>query len=103
MELSDLEICKKIAEIEGCLCFVTPSGYVSMDPWGNEYNPLTDGALNNELIEKHHILIDWIGLNQKVLKPKCQAYWEANSLDCVSDESLKKAVCLAVIAKFATK
>ena len=53
--MDNLAICKRIAEIEGCYCFTTPSGYIARDTYGNEYNPLTDDSLNHQLMKKYEV------------------------------------------------
>ena len=83
--MNDLEICKRIAEIEGLR---NPSAF---------FRPLSDDAQTFRLMVKYKIQVDWIGLNQKVLKPNCCAYWLINSSESVSSESANKAICLAII------
>ena len=60
-ELTDLEICERIAEIEGYI-FDTGSGYFrcKLNKHGKvvdyiDYNPLTDNALCFQLMVKHDI------------------------------------------------
>ncbi len=106
--MNDLEICKRIAEIEGYKVStdVRPScgaAYVNMYPnncYGN-YNPLTDKALCFDLMVKHNI----------ELTPMSSGCWCASSVDvytfdgqvdyklCPSwlDDNPQKAICLAII------
>ena len=95
-DLTDLEICEKIAEIVGC-----PYDDGLVQAYGNWINPLLDTmrakAFCFDFMVEYHVVIKWIGLNQEALKPKCQACSEANSLACISDESINRAVCLAII------
>lgn len=87
-ELTDLDICKKIAEIEGVNYEIRKDeddadGYVhpvvkshvkilSKEYWmGEEYNPLTDDALCINLAKKHKLCIDFInGFVQVTIKQK---------------------------------
>jgi hypothetical protein len=115
--LTDLEICKRIAEIEG-LNVAAPSEVVSREylenvcvilPEGEDhpqsycYNPLTDKALCFDLMLTHRVSV-----------LDCGSRWEA-SIDYIADvgimspdetccyytedEDLHRAVCLAIILK----
>lgn len=62
MELTDLEICKRIAEIEGYSKFGTVWGdlvIVSNEDDTTSYNPLTDDALCFRLMVKYGITFDF--------------------------------------------
>lgn len=61
-ELTKLDICKKIAEIEG-LSFEVRIGSVFLLPWSrygaeHQYNPLNNKALLWDLCDKHFVSID---------------------------------------------
>ena len=99
--MNDLEICKRIAEIEGLLVSAYKLG--NDDLWVHTcntkdssvtlYNPLTDDAL-------------WAGLCfQLMVKYKLEV-WEVSGKwlvgfddlqNIVSDESLNRAICLLII------
>lgn len=98
MELTDLEICKRIAEIEGVesdfigglLCTKNNNG-----GFGGQYSPLTDDALCFQLMAKYfisvHICGTWFGCYRGESLPSgCNSFlsYELN---------LKKAICLAII------
>ena len=97
-ELTDLEICKRIAEIEGeciehigrCVLFISRTEDV--------YNPLTDDALCFQLMVKHDC--DLIS----PYRPNNDTHWECQIFteDCadavsIYDDSPNKAICLAII------
>ena len=104
--MNDLEICKRIAEIEGVEFFhnkdneslwVKRNGVFS----GNEYSPLTDDALCFQLMVKHSVELSpmftgcWCATIAKV-------YTFDEQIDhrlCPSwlDDNPNKAICLAII------
>jgi len=96
-ELTDLQICKRIAEIEGYPQQVMGHGTViistatehTIGHW-KEYNPLTDDALCFQLMVTHRISVD-------IRKDgRTQAFMDCeNSTECVTDESPSKAILLA--------
>ena len=100
MSMTDLEICKRIAEIEGYKVStdVRPScgaAYVNMYPNNcyGKYNPLakteTGKALCFELMVKHKIEIEWWG-------NECATYKDGLSGE-IHDTSPQRAICLAII------
>jgi hypothetical protein len=67
--MTDLEVCKRIAEIEGLINHIyfrkvqvdrTPNKSINTS-WINweDYNPLTDDALNHQLMVKYKIDLDF--------------------------------------------
>jgi hypothetical protein len=104
-KLTDLEICKRIAEIEG-VKFIVFSGKIAADAFqvhdlfscahmGFTFNPLTDDALCFQLMVKHRV---------KIVFERAPDYYHAialykinNTKLCQSDESPNKAICLAII------
>ncbi len=103
--MTDLEICKRIAEIEGyhVSTDVKPScgsAYANIYPdncYGN-YNPLTDKALCFDLMVKY----DVVYLNEEAFAdcdpgagPECGGYYSTGY--GVSTSSPQKAICLAII------
>tara|TARA_R110002033_G_scaffold135713_6_gene175480 strand:+ start:30772 stop:31179 length:408 start_codon:yes stop_codon:yes gene_type:complete len=107
MALSDVEICKYIAEIEGLSTYVQSGSVRVMVTDGDDYyfNPLTD---NNQLIFimiKHEVERDFehydvIGWGYNVLDGKNPIrVTERQDFDdpVQPDLSMQKAVCLAII------
>ncbi len=100
--MEDLEICKRIAEIEGLSARMMKSAFgvklmiMRNDHGGyGEYNPLTDDALCFRLMVKYQIEFDF--------KNK-RAIYDAPNKDPMyrswvkfDDIPLKKALCLAII------
>ena len=96
-ELTDLEICERIAEIEGLdFPFNAYRGnglflYLS-DDHETEFNPLTDKALCFDLMVKYRITIRF-----------SHRLWKADTLDKhknlirVRDKDPQRAICLAII------
>jgi len=94
--MTDLEICKRIAEIEGYRVStdVRPScgsAYANIYPdncYGN-YNPLTDKALCFDLMVKHKVDTEWWG-------DELGVYIPVNDGE-IHDKNPQKAICLAII------
>lgn len=94
--MTDLEICKKIAEIEGYdISF--QDGFVCFEKEndiGFELNPLENKALCWDLMIKHNIALqktkDYFGAE------RYEVYINPSS---IYDENPQKAVCLAIIKK----
>ncbi len=116
MELSDLEICKRIAEIEG-VEFVSDRGVIVLSENYNElinticsgryspeqvvkitdkaaYNPLEDDALCFRLMIGHGVLRELCGDNHRFVMPKWNGTPEYFR---VTDKSPNKALCLVII------
>ena len=95
-ELTDLEICKRIAEIENkgdCFnWFDTFAIRTEMYAEREEYNPLTDDALLNQLIFKYEISISF---NFCLISMITNKQYEMNFTDI---PSLKRK-CLLLIIK----
>jgi hypothetical protein len=95
--MTDLEICKRIAEIEGVQHQLemedTPSCYVYSDHLNKEYNPLTDKALCFDLMVKHDVRVEpsdcsaW--LDNEDGYPECEVIHH--------EGTLQEAICLAII------
>lgn len=106
-ELTDLQICKKIAEIEGFepipyehLQMSDKSKFVDLGDWTYLKNPLTDKALCFDLMVKYELDL------QAPYRPHNETEWEVMYwIDGVADagavrnENPQKAICLAIIAK----
>lgn len=122
MELTDLEICKRIAEIEGfdfikfensivkittkkvtmnCFYKDLKDHVKVMYNKNNIYNPLTDDALCFKLMVKYKVLITWQELNNN-----CTAVIDGTSEDIpfafaiadINDKNPNRAICLSIIA-----
>ena len=100
--MTDLEICKRIAEIEGIseyrfinYCnaeYDDECRLISVD----HYNPLTDKALCFELIEKW---VEEFGIDiHRAYKENSRTYAVDTGFSVIFNDSLAKAVCLARIA-----
>ena len=110
-ELTDLEICKRIAEIESYKTSVTDA---KKGIWASIYkndcydwfNPLTDDALCFQLTKKYRVSIDYFedwqrqGEDKDVLA-RLEIGLGIHALGtvdfCKNDDSLNKAICLAII------
>lgn len=92
-ELTDLEICKKIADIEG-LMFDTGGRYARIEIWKDgkifkykKYNPLKDDALCFKLMKKHKIDLEF-------------EYLEGGNVradNSIEGKDPNMAICLAII------
>jgi len=103
VKMNDLEICKRIAEIEGEVVSGVGdhSVYIKCQPSlvGNvQYNPLTDDALCFQIMVKHDVDL------MSPYRVNGETKWEAqvfskNYADALSiyDESPNKAILLAII------
>lgn len=88
--LTDLEICKRIAEIEGFEFSVNSERvFYNCDGWPCAYNPLIDDALCFQLMSKYKI--DW--LNRASFKTGAAKIGDI----LVPHENPNKAICLAII------
>jgi hypothetical protein len=102
-ELTNLEICKRIAEIEGHETlplseYQKGDFYIVINDHGEGYNPLTDDALCFQLMVKYDC--DLIS----PYRPNNDTHWECQIFteDCadavgVYDDSPNKAICFAII------
>ena len=110
-ELTDLEICKRIGEIESLNGdFGThlngAHGRRYIDGSFKYYNPLTDDALCFQLTKKYRVSIDYFedwqrqGEDKDVLA-RLEIGLGIHALGtvdfCKNDDSLNKAICLAII------
>ena len=104
-DLTDLEICKEIADIEGIQNQIEmedmPNAYVYSEELSSEYDPLTDWNITGPLMDKYFINIKrfgtWFGAWQGDIAPK-------GSDDCLSyEQTSKRAICLAIIAQHRLK
>ena len=88
-ELTDIEICKKIAEIEGVGYLVSNNNRL--------YNPLTDKALCFDLMIKHNVEVSPTYLGSYIASCYCKK--EQRMVSRVNQENPQRAICLAIIAK----
>jgi hypothetical protein len=109
-KLTDLEICKRIAKIEGVdaneslmqvgSCYI-PTGRGLVDENFIQYNPITDDALCLRLIDKHNVSINTHFLNPSI--KQCYIIrlvgfeMVTGKTFSINDLGLKKAACLAII------
>jgi hypothetical protein len=89
--MTDLEICKRIAEIEGNKATVVEcaDGSWLCGEECDEYNPLTDKALCFDLMVKYKVEVEWCG-------NECATYKDELQRE-IHDISPQKAICLAII------
>jgi hypothetical protein len=98
-ELTDLEICKRIAEIENLEHYISENKKYCMtrDKLSTyvirhvEYNPLTDDALCFKLMVKHEISI--INISKDLFMVQCKMI----TVDTSDSVNINKAICLAII------
>jgi hypothetical protein len=94
-ELTDLEICKRIAEIEGCPLPFLASGNYGKDSWVIAANPLTDNALCFSLMLRHQVSVTYgeYAVNAEILieKEDGENFFSAQAY-CP-----RRAICLAII------
>ena len=100
--MNDLEICKRIAEIEGaketlygmikpkelCAIFESRTHF--------NYSPLTDDALCFQLMVKNKVRMHWLW-EENDGTPHYEAYINEDSSDIKYDKIPNKAICLAII------
>lgn len=100
-KLTDLEICKRIAEIEGFTtiahegyecCSVNSEGVISHIP----FNPLKDNGLCFQLIIKYKVRIHWLW-EENDGTPHYEAHISEDGSDIKYDKAPNKAICLAII------
>ena len=99
-KLADLEICKRIAEIEG-LMFCTGNRYARIEIWKDrkvykyeKYNPLTDDALCFKLMVKYSVRVE--PENCSAWTDNDDGYPQYEVIHC--EGTINKAICLAIIA-----
>ena len=105
-DLTDLEICKAIAEIEGLENYISENKRYCMTRDKSstriirhvEYNPLTDDALCFRLVVKYKISIDHDECLCGKLVRASNNHWEYLGNICYDENtSINKAICLAII------
>ena len=90
--MTDLEICKRIAEIEGHLAIQSSNegkDFIFVPHVKVEYNPLTDKALCFDLMVKHKVEVEWWG-------NECGAYLNVLAGE-IHDKNPQRAICFAII------
>tara|TARA_R110000803_G_scaffold31229_2_gene69858 strand:+ start:720 stop:1052 length:333 start_codon:yes stop_codon:yes gene_type:complete len=99
-KLTDLEICKRIAEIEKLPHHLEEGmndKFINTSTiYGDvcEYNPLTDDALIFNLAFTHKVKIDYFDECVYLANPRTLASYRFNKNEIAS---LRKAICLAII------
>ena len=100
--MNDLDICKKVADIEGIKYWNHLDKCVLKAPWGwdkelPEYNPLTDDGLCLRLIEKYGVTFN-IYHDLDGIKYYYGDFWRDGERIIIPDrQDLKRFVCLYVI------
>ena len=91
--MNDLEICRRIAEIEGIEYFSSEGIISAQNELGmcREYNPLTDDALCFQLMIKYRMEVFPIG------KTFWCAWDSINLNNRKNSTHVNKAICLAII------
>jgi hypothetical protein len=95
-ELTDLQICQRIAEIEGYKKTGTVWGecvIVSTEDDTTSFNPLTDDALCFKLMVKHSIRVE--PENCSAWTNNDDGYPQYEVIHCKG--TINKAICLAII------
>jgi len=108
--LDNLEICHRIAEIEGVHCKITEEitsrrdvfwerhqqglvNFVKIPSFEDLYNPITNDALCFELMVKYAIKVSpRIG--------NTTATWTGGNIESTGDKHTNKAICLAILEAF---
>ncbi len=95
--MGDLEICKRIAEIEGVQHQVemedTPNCYIYSEELNKEFNPLTDKALCFDLMVKHDVRVEPSDCNAWIDNEDCHP----EHIVIHHDGTLQEAICLVII------
>jgi hypothetical protein len=99
-ELTDLEICQRIAQIEGIQNQIeqadTQHPYIYSEELNAEYNPLTDNSLCFSLMLRHEVSLTYgeYAVNAEILIEKEDGEHSfATQAYCP-----KRAICLAIVA-----
>lgn len=89
--MEDLEICKRIAEIEGVDFSINGEHiFYKVDGWPSAYNPLTDDALCFQLMVKYAVHTGHYG------KDELEAYIDS-CMEISAGPTMNHAICLAII------
>jgi hypothetical protein len=96
-ELTDLEVCQRIAKIEGIQNQIeqadTMHPYIYSEELNAEYDPLTDDALCFKLMVKHSIRVE--PENCSAWTNNDDGYPQYEVIHCKG--TINKAICLAII------
>ncbi len=103
-ELTDLQICKRIAEIEGFEYYkLTDQGYMAFNEGINHsvtdrvfFNPITDDALCFQLMVKYNVKMARLWEENDGTK-HYEAYINEYSSDEQCEKLPNKAICLSII------
>ena len=103
--MEDLEICKRIAEIEGVKTYVSRLGTLMSvckpcNP-SDRYNPLTDDALCFQLMVKYQVEIEFY-LDDTV-DARVRPSRPSKTLINVTGKNTNEAICLAIIKSMENK
>ena len=105
--MTDLEICKRIADIEHGSCFIDgddTGNFINLnhpmsDRGGEAYNPLTDKALCFDLMVKHKIEVGFDDDGECMTAFYFRKSEVHISPVCEGDKNPQRAICLAIIKK----
>ena len=106
--MTELEICKKVADINGDNVLMMKSALGSNWMIAGEvhggyksYNPLTDDALNHQLMIKHKITVEFTRYIYHLKSSTTKAFYDSKSNegygDYIRDINPNKAILLAII------
>ena len=103
--MDDLEICKRIAEIEGFEYYkLTDQGYMAFNEGINNsitdrvfFNPLTDDALCFQLMVKYKVTFESCLFYKNMFSAFAYAEHEVKVLPKAHESSPNRAICLAII------
>ena len=104
-KLTDLQLCKRIAEIEGYNVGIWHDFVAITNPkddsYLGEYNPLTDDALNHQLMIKYKITVEFTRYYEHLKSTTTRAYYDHKADNgygaYIQDVNPNKAICLAII------
>lgn len=103
MRLTDLELCKRIAEIEG-LIFCDGGKYFRCEILKNgkvigyyQYNPLIIKALLFDLMVKYRISIEWLESSRFVIGAVCVKNDNSSGIDFDSDKEIPRAILECIV------
>ena len=104
--MNDLEICKRLAKIEGYKTSITDAtkgvwASIYKNDCYDWYNPLTDDALNHQLMIKHKITVEFTRYIYHLKSSTTKAFYDSKSNegygDYIRDINPNKAILLAII------
>ena len=101
MVLSDLEICKKLAELEGIDFSSSRLGvlqYFKVGDMGKEtkkYNPITDWSILGPLMVKYKVEVDYTCMDVSIYLKDYTVPVSVRTFD--NEEGIPEAICLCIL------